>query len=191
MKKSTKGALASAAAAVLLLGGGTTLAYWTASADVEGGSITAGELKLVSNPADDCSTTAWTYATGHASAGSTVNLWVPGDVVTKSCTFIVTATGDNLEAELTSPTTVPLTADSVTDGPTGTATVAVTYLLDGTPIADGATITEAAADRTLTAVFEVTLPFGDTTTVNTNQVQDWTAVFDKLTVTLDQVDPNP
>lgn len=45
MKKSTKGAIAAAAAAVLLLGGGTTLAYWTASVDIAGGTITAGELK--------------------------------------------------------------------------------------------------------------------------------------------------
>lgn len=193
MKKTTKGAIASAAAAVLLLGGGTSLAYWTASADVDGGSITAGDLKLVAGTCD----ADWEYATGHASAGDTVTLWVPGDVVTKDCTYTVSATGDNLIATLDAPTSVALTTTSADAADTEQATAAVTFLLDGSAVTDadgtlaGTQITETAADRTLTATFTVTFPYGNDSTINANDTQDWEADFDALTVTLTQEDPNP
>lgn len=192
MKKTTKGALASAAAAALLLGGGTTMAYWTASANVDGGAITAGELKLTAGSCD----ANWVYAAGNANAGTTVTLWVPGDVVTKSCTYTVTATGDNLVATLDAPTSVALTSTSAGAAATESATAAVAYQLDSAAIIDqdtgtsGIQITESAADRTLTATFSVTFPYGNDTTINANDTQDWQADFDALTVTLTQLDPN-
>lgn len=192
MQKTTKGALASVAAAVLLLGGGTSLAYWTASADVTGGAITAGELKLTAGSCD----TNWVYAAGNASAGSTVTTWVPGDSVTKSCTYTVDAIGDNLLATLDAPTSVALTTDSADAASTENASASVTYLLDNAAIVDananvaGLQITEAAASRTLKATFVVTFPYGNDTTINANDTQNWEADFDALTVTLTQLDPN-
>ncbi len=192
MKKTTKGALASAAAAAILLGGGTSLAYWTASADVQGGAITAGELKLTNDSCD----ANWVYAPGNASAGDIVTLWVPGDVVTKSCTYTVQATGDNLKATLDTPASVPLTPASEGAATTESATAAVTYTLDGSPITDedpgtsGTQITEAAANRTLVATFTVTFPYGNATTINANDTQNWEADFATLTVTMTQLDPN-
>lgn len=192
MHKSTKGAIASAAAAVLLLGGGTSLAYWTATADVDGGAITAGELKLTAGSCD----ANWVYAAGNANAGATVALWVPGDVVTKSCTYTVTATGDNLMATLDAPTTVALTTTSAAAADTESATAAVAYKLDGNAVPDadatvaGIQLTEAASDRTLTATFTVTFPFGNDSTINANDTQAWEADFNALTVTLTQLDPN-
>lgn len=192
MKKTTKGSLAAIGAAALLLGGGTSLAYWTATGDAPAGTITAGELKLTAGTCD----ADWVYATGSASAGSAVTLWVPGDVVTKSCTFTVTATGDNLEATLSAPSTVALTSTSAAAADTESATVAVSYLLDDVAIVDtntgisGTQITEAAATRTLKATFNVTFPYGDTTAINANDTQNWQAAFDALTVTLTQVNPN-
>ena len=46
MKRSTKGALATAAAAFLLLGGAGTLAYWTDDAVVDGGEVDSGSIGL-------------------------------------------------------------------------------------------------------------------------------------------------
>lgn len=197
MKKSTKGAIASAAAAVLLLGGGTSLAYWTASANVNGGSITAGDLKLVAGSCD----ANWVYAAGHASAGTAVSLWVPGDVVTKSCTFTISATGDNLKATLTSPSSVPLSATSAAGATSESATAAVVYTVAGSAVTDvdtgtsGIQIDDTSDGDTLTATFTVTFPYGTdqtgTPVVNGNDTQDWVAAFDALTVTLTQLDPNP
>lgn len=187
MKKSTKGAIAAAAAAVLLLGGGTTLAYWTDTEVIDGGQITSGELKLT---AQTCADT-WTYAAGSASAGTTVTRWVPGDVVTKSCSFTVEAVGDNLSATLTAPSTVTLGG---TVPASGTATVATSYTVGGTAISNGGTITDANNGETLVATFNVTFPYGTddsaATVVNGNATQEWTAELNDLTVTLTQTNPN-
>ena len=63
MKKSTKGALAAGGAAVLLLGGAGSLAYWTASGSVPGGSLTSGSMTLSSVTCG-----SWTY--GGVDAGT-------------------------------------------------------------------------------------------------------------------------
>ena len=62
MKKSTKGAVAVAAAAVLLTGGAGTLAYWSDSVDLPGGSISSGSLSLGT---PDCGS-GWTLDGGAA-----------------------------------------------------------------------------------------------------------------------------
>lgn len=175
LSKTTKGAFAAAAGAVLLLGGGGTLAYWTASDEVNAGTITSGSLDLTAGSCD----TNWSYV----SDGAAVTLFVPGDQVTKSCTFTIEATGDHLTAEVDAPSTVALTG---TTPDTGTATVAAAYELEGTTMTDGAVISSANDGDTLTATFTVTFPFGDASTVNANQTQDWTAALDALTVTLTQ-----
>ncbi len=189
MKKSTKGVLASGAAAALLLGGAGTLAFWTATDDVEGGTITAGTLTLTGG---DC--TGPEYATGAAGAGNPVTLFVPGDKITVSCDFTIGATGDNLSATLNAPDSVEF------DNELLTAAVDVSYELNGAPLV-GTTITDGVADQTLTATFAIDIdygtadvPFGSaaptTPGTNGNLTQGITAVLDALTVTLTQDDPN-
>ena len=187
MNKSTKGALAAAAAAVLLLGGAGTLAFWTAETDLEGGDVISGELKLENASCD----AAWVYAEGAASAGDPVALFVPGDVITKDCTFDIVATGDNLSATLT----VPDTAEFGSVEPAAAsleAEVAATYV-DDVGAALPATITDAD-DGTVTATITVTFPFGTDETgtplVNANDTQGVTATLDEITVSLVQTDPN-
>ena len=188
MKRSTKGALAASAAGILLLGGAGSLAYWTADGEANGGSITAGTLTLGDGACD----AAWTYATGSAGAGGTVTLFVPGDVVTKQCTFAVGATGDNLAAEVGAPASV--TYDSVPTGTSLSLTADTTFAISGSPgrvLVDGDTITSADGGQTITATFEVTIPFGTDETgapiVNGNDTQGIVATLDALTVTLTQV----
>ena len=48
-----------------------------------------------------CDPGGWVYADGNAGAGDAVQLIVPGDSISKECTFDVTAAGDNLTATLT------------------------------------------------------------------------------------------
>jgi alternate signal-mediated exported protein len=186
MKKLSKGVLASAAAGSLLLGGAGSLAYWTASDTVNGGSFASGSLKLVAVGCD----TNWKYAPGKTGAGNTVNLIVPGDVITKNCTFTVTGTGDHLSAKITSPATVNVSAPGTT---TWSATDATTYAIGGTnarTLVDGDNITSADNGQTLTATFTVTIPYGDATTTNANDTQLSTASLDQLTVSLTQNNPN-
>lgn len=183
MKKSTKGALAAGAAAVLLLGGGGSLAYWTATGTVDGGSFDTGTLGLT---ADDCSTAAWTYATpGHV--GEAVTLVVPGDSIQKDCTFTVAATGDHLAATADAPGTVDVTPTPA--APTVQATVAATYDIGGTALPPGGTITSANDGQTLTAHLVVTFPYGDGSTIDFNDTQNINAALSALTVTLTQTDP--
>jgi alternate signal-mediated exported protein len=189
MKRSTKGALAASAAGILLLGGATTLAYWTADGEANGGSITAGTLTLSDGTCD----AAWTYAAGAPGAGNTVALFVPGDVITKKCTFAVGATGDNLKAAVGAPSTVTYT--SVPAGTSLDLTANTTFAITGTPtgrvLANGDNVTSADGGQTITATFVVTIPFGTdetaTTKVNSNDMQGIAATLDKLTVTLTQV----
>ncbi|MCL2542199.1 MAG: alternate-type signal peptide domain-containing protein [Nocardioidaceae bacterium] len=184
MKKTTKGAIAASGAAVLLMGGAGTLAYWTGSQTVAGTSITSGELKL---GAPSCG--GWVYD----GTSTSVTNFVPGDVVSETCTFGITAIGDNLSAKVTAPASV---SRSGTDPTSASATVAATYSLSGAGGASGAildkdTITSADNAKTLTAVIKVSFPFGTdesaSKTVNANDTQSWTASLDDLTVSLTQI----
>jgi len=182
MKKSTKGTLAAAAGAVLLLGGTGSLAYWNASATVNGGAITTGSLTL---GAGSCGAN-WVYSNGTA-AGQTVVKVVPGDAITKSCTFVVGASGDHLSASLGAPSTTTY-GKNPTTATSDQLTVATTYTIDRTPVAtlvNGDKLTSSDNGKTLTAKFVVTMPYGSTT-VNTNDTQNLTATLNALTVSLTQ-----
>jgi len=178
MKKTTKGAIAAGAAAVLLLGGAGSLAYWTDSATINGGSFTTGTLGLTLVGCD----TGWTYANGGA-AGSPVSLIVPGDAIQKSCTYTIAATGDHISASLTTPGTVNLTPGAGTTS--YTATVGAAYTIAGTAVANPE-ITGANNGQTLVAKLVVTFPFGNNTTINVNDTQNVTQTLNGLTVTLAQ-----
>jgi alternate signal-mediated exported protein len=183
MNRSTKGALAASAAGALLLGGAGSLAYWNDTGTADGGSITSGTLGLADGTCDP----NWVYASG-TDAGTPVTLIVPGDSVTKSCTFIVTATGQHLSATLTAPATLTYTTD--TSPTTLTLDTAATYDVDGVATT---TVTSANDGKFVTADFVVTFPYGDATTENLNDTQGLTATLDTLTVTLtqDQTLENP
>lgn len=98
INKSTKGALAASAAAVLLLGGAGSLAYWNSTQDVSGANIATGHLKLVS---PDCGA-GWVLDGG---ATYVAQLLVPGDTLTKVCSFTVESSGAHLTADF--DTTAP------------------------------------------------------------------------------------
>ena len=182
MNKTTKGSLAAGAAAVLLLGGAGSLAYWTDSATVNGGSVNSGFLTLDDGDCDD----SWVYAVGSANPGATVVNFVPGDVVTKDCTFVIGAEGDNLEATPVIPASVDITPTPA--APTFTATVGATYTLDGVAYTGATPITEANNADELVASIVVTIPYGNATTINANDTQGIDAALSDLTVTLTQND---
>ena len=180
MKKSTKGAVAASAAAVLLLGGAGTLAFWTDEATVDGGSVTTGQLAL----SDGTCTDAWVYAADNAAAGTPVTTIVPGDSISTTCSFDITAVGDNLQATLTAPGTVAI-ADPV-GTTTFDASVAVGYAIGDAAVP--ATITDENNGDTVTATITVTFPFGDATTINANDTQNVLVGLDDLTVSLTQTE---
>lgn len=187
MNTSVKGAVAAVAAAILLMGGAGTLAYWSDSVELPGGSVQSGELKLENATCD----AGWKYAAGAASAGDPVVLFVPGDVVSKECTFDIVATGDNLSATLTVPDTAEF-GTLAPAAPSFSADVVATYKdADGNPLP--ATITEAD-DGQVTATITVTFPFGTDETgtprENANDTQGILATLDDITVSVEQLDPN-
>lgn len=136
MKKSTKGAFAAATAAVLLMGGAGTMAFWTADADVDGVAVTAGELKIIN---DTCADADWTFDEEEAAAGKTyapADLVVPGDVLTKTCSFEVQAAGEHLRA------TLDVTNPALSGDLAPSLTLVDSYTIDDVEVADGE-ITEA------------------------------------------------
>lgn len=174
MKKSTKGALAAGAAAVLLLGGAGTLAFWTATDDVDGGTITSGDLTLV---AGDCDLD-WVDAADDAA----ITLLVPGDEVYKDCEVTLDGSGDNLSAtvEVDPASVADITlGDPVADDLTVGATVTDPSGIDVTAVdVDGPT--------TVTVRITVDWPYGD----ENNDSQLSTATLDAITLIATQADPN-
>jgi alternate signal-mediated exported protein len=173
MQKSTKGALAAAAAGVLLLGGAGSLAYWSDSDTVGGGDFNSGSLSL--SPADACN--VWNLDAGEPGGQPFVpasDKLVPGDVVTKVCTFTVDAEGTHLRASVAA---VPgtNTGDLLDD-----LTVAATSLTIG-----GGPVTELTEDNdgdTLTVTVSVT--FNGT---SDNLSQNLGAVLDDIDIVTQQV----
>lgn len=180
MKKSTKGAFAAATAAVLLTGGAGTMAFWTADADVDGVAVEAGELKIIE---DDCDTAVWTFDEEEGEAGKTydaaTDLIVPGDVLTKTCSFEVQATGEHLRAEL-AVTNPSLSGALATD-----LTLVDSYAIEGTEVADGE-ITEDNDGDIVEVDIEVTFN-GDAD----NDTQTLTAALSDFELSLTQVHDAP
>lgn len=193
MKKSTKGAIAAAAAGVLLLGGAGSLAYWTADGGVDGGAIAAGELKLTNANCD----AGWT----HVVDGGAVTKIVPGDQITRKCTYTLLAAGDHLSATLTAPDAVTPTTytddggDETQTGSTLSLPVDTDYTLGTAVLATGNKVTSADNNKTVTAKFTVTFPYGTETTINANDTQNLNTSLAGVTVSLVQdtgvSNPNP
>ncbi|BCN67528.1 hypothetical protein RE943_10010 [Prescottella equi] len=181
MNKKTKGAIAAGAAAALLAGGAGTFATWTDSTSVSGGTITAGELKLV---AAGTNGVKWHKATvdggGAVALGAEIpNIAnyriVPGETLAYVATQDFVAYGDNLNATIT---VTPGTGGTNTFG-TGNLTWGATTLT-GTGIT-GSTISSSADQRT--ATITKTVKFSD---VGDQVDQGATAALANMTLTLQQ-----
>lgn len=174
MKKSTKGALAATAAGVLLLGGAGTLAYWSDSELVTGGTVNAGHLALLTD-ATNTGCGSWTLDSGESlpttyTAGDPL---VPGDVLSKSCAFTIDAEGNHLRATIAADTPT-LTGDLADSLDIGTANLEV----NGSPATE---FTETNDGQALTV--DVTVTFDSTVTGD----MDTSAVLGDITVTASQI----
>lgn len=186
MHENTKAAFAATTAAVLLLGGAGTLASWNDSESISGGAIKSGKLSLTQADGQTC--TAWVLDTagGGGAFVPGTTLVVPGDVITRTCTYTVNATGEHLAA------TVGLASPSFdeTNALVSALTADAGYTIDADPveapaaatIADGAPITSANDGDVLSAAVSVT--FNSATSGTT--AQEMTATLDALTVSLTQ-----
>ena len=174
MNKTTKGALAAGAASVLLLGGAGSLAYWTAQGTVTGGSISSGELKL---SAPTCDGWKLDGAGGNTAYTAGTTKVVPGDSITNTCTYTITASGAHLSADL-----------AVTGGTTGTGNALATALSPVASYKVGTTdtqakITSADNNKVLTSTVTVTLPYGS---AGDNATQNLSATLSDFVVTATQ-----
>lgn len=189
MNKTIKGAGAAVAAGVLLFGGAGSLAFWSASESVAGGSISSGELKLTETSCDATwSLNGGTYTDPVADDPGTTEvdetdagtLIVPGDTLTKSCSYTIEAAGENLSADLT----VTAPAESGAAGLTEEVDTSGAFTVNG---ATATTITEENDGQPLVATITVDFPFG----VEDNGSQDLTAALDAYTVTATQTNATP
>src|SRR3954452_18803419 len=99
MRKATKGVIATTGGVLILLAGEGTLAAWTDSRSIAGGTINSGHLAIVTDVTnggcgqwklDNGEQAPYTYT-----AGDPI---VPGDVLTRDCAYTVRATGNHLRA---------------------------------------------------------------------------------------------
>lgn len=177
MQKTTKGALAAAAAVLLSLGGTGTMATWVGSQTITGGTVKSGSLVLAGVGCGD-----WSLDTagGLPATYSPGDLLVPGDVLTKQCSFTVTATGSHMKADvaLTTPSFSGAGADFL-----GKLTANVSGVtLNGQAFNLGSSqITSADNGKTLAATIQVA--FSSTAG---NLTQGLTTVLDDLTLTATQ-----
>jgi alternate signal-mediated exported protein len=150
MNRSTKGALAAAAAGALLLGGAGSLAYWTGSQSVPGGTFTSGYLQLTD---DTCASAPWKLDDG---ATYSIQRIVPGDTLTKTCTFSIDGVGDHMSVSLDTATP----GWSATNALTADLSVASEFdgSVSGTSLGDPAVVTKS---ETITATITVSFDGGN------------------------------
>lgn len=175
MKQITKGALAIGGAGVLLLGGAGTLAYWTESADVTGGGLESGHLEVTANT---CGSADWLLADGTTDA--TAALLVPGDVITKTCSFTVGGEGDNFEDVAITIAAPNWTTSSDAGLVSALGTVSAVYEdADGASVASG---DDLALGTVVNA--EISMTFATSTTGDV--AEDAVASLDDIAITLTQ-----
>ena len=173
MNKVTKGVVAAGMGATLLVGGAGTLAYWTEDATVNGGVINTGHLNLTNQVCTSWILDAAENAPTTYTAGDPI---VPGDVLTRTCTYDIDAEGNHLRAEVDIDTP---TFDAAGDDFGGTLTASVTALeVDGDPLATEFTELNNTVSADIEVVFASTA--GNTT-------QDLATVLEDLTITATQV----
>lgn len=176
MKKTTKGALAAGSAAVLLMGGAGTLAYWSANTSVAGVAVTAGELKIVD---DQCANASWKFDSGESVANKTydplTDLIVPGDTLTKICSFEIQATGEHLRA------TVDLTNPALSGDLASALTLDDSFQVDGVDLTENE-ITEANDGDVVDVEISVTFNAG-----SLNPTQTLTGALSQFAIQIDQI----
>lgn len=168
MNKTTKGALAAGTAAVLLLGGAGSLAFWSADGTVAGTTINSGELKL---GAADCGD--WKID-GDSIFNVTTGKIVPGDTLTKTCTYAITASGDHLDADV--DVTTPATASGALSS---SVEVSGAFTVDGESVTK---ISSANNTKLLSSTVTVKFPYG----VKNNDSQALAGVLSDYVVTATQ-----
>lgn len=182
MHKNTKAAFAATTAAVLLLGGAGTLASWNDSEIIDGGAIASGELSLTQDEGQTCTDWALDAAAGGGAFVPGSTLVVPGDVITRTCTYTVNASGEHLAATVDLATPSFTETNDLVSALTATATYTRDPGTGAVPLADDAAITDANDGDVLNAAISVT--FSSATSGTT--AQQMTATLDALTVSLTQ-----
>ncbi len=177
MRESTKAALAAVTGAALLLGGAGSLAYWTDTESVGGGDLNAGTLALTTD-ATNIGCGAWqldaaeipgqTYLTGDP--------LVPGDVLTRVCSYTITAVGNHLRATVGVSSPSFSGAGGSFGGNLGAAVSAVQ--VNGAAATE---FTDANNGQTLRAEVSVTWSSAETGNMGAS------TVLDDLTLTAEQV----
>lgn len=175
MKKSTKGAFAVVAAAALVFGAAGTLAFWTDTATTDGTTINTGHLNL---DGEDCGA-GWTLDGG---AAYTDQLLVPGDTLTKDCTYTLDVAGTHL-------TEVDFAVEAPTDVSGDQALideldVTTTVALNGTPQGSATNVPVSDGDEVTVGIL-IEWPYGAEDN-DSNQPGGLNATLDELTVTVTQ-----
>lgn len=182
MNKTTKGALAAGAAAVLLTGGAGTLAFWSDADTITTPDLASGGLDITLVACPD-----WTLD-GDGGAGGLLGVReiVPGDTLTRTCTYTITAEGDHLEAELDIDRAL-VTQD--VNGLVDELELGAVFTLDGGAFTNAVVtpLTPVAFEDgtyTLTADMTADFPWG----VEDNDSQNDVVTLDDIAVTLTQTD---
>ena len=178
MRTEVKAAIAGTVGVVLLLGGAGTLAYWEDAETIGGGSVKSGSLTLTQETGQSC--TSWSL---DSTGGSTTytpgtTLLVPGDSISRTCTYTVTASGAHLAATLGIEAPTFTTADALSSA----LDVTASYTLGAAAVVDGADITTADSGKVLTAA--ITVIFDSATSGTTAQAM--TTALNDITVSLKQ-----
>lgn len=163
MNRLVKAGVAAAAGIALLMGGAGTLAYWNAQADLSAGTINSGHLTLTSN--------------NDGKWDKSLAFIVPGDKVTYTGTYTLSAKGDNLKVD------VAATVPSVT----GHAPIAVTptVAVDATAVDPATPVRVGPGEHSVTVKVVVDFPWGSATPGN--EAQDQTIALGNVVVTATQV----
>lgn len=189
MRKTTKGAIAVGAGVALLLGGAGTMALWNDSVGMQNATtVTAGNLDI---EAKTPTGQTWTWGTPAVTFDPASSKIVPGDVVTYTQVFSVTAQGDHLKAAA-AVTGLDLTGDLKTAVPTLATTTTLSYAVTagtGTAAVTGGgsgidfTANSGVTSYDVTVVVTITFPSATTGQAGTTLSADLSAA----TVTLGQV----
>jgi alternate signal-mediated exported protein len=175
MNKTTKGAIAAGSAAVLLLGGASTLAYWSDSAVTDGADIDSGHLDLT----PDACTSDWVLDGG---ATYTTQLLVPGDQLTKTCTYTMDIAGAHFtKADFTVTAPADVTGAAALVDEIGVTTVVER---NGDPQATATGVTVSDGD-TITVDMTIAWPYGVEDN-DSNVVGGLEAALDAVTVVVKQ-----
>lgn len=171
MNKLTKASIAGAAGIALLLGGAGTLAVWSDTEIIPGGTIASGTLEITA------STGSWDDAP---------DLWVPGDTFTYTGEVEITATGDNLVAQLTIDTSAVTGDEELLDALVFDVTVSGANI---TQVGSSNVYTVTANNGPVRAQVEVEVTFPSSVSGLTAQGE--TVDLNAMTFTLTQVVPTP